>query len=133
MVGSDQKRSTRVAESIRAELMDLMLGGAVRDPGAVGALVSNVVVSDDLRIAKVYVRVLDTDVDKARQRAVVRAFERASGFLRREIGARVRLKYTPELRFFWDDVFDEVQQIEALLSEVREDARDEPADGDDDV
>lgn len=117
---SEQKRATRVAESIRAELMNALLSGVVHDPGAEGAMVSNVVVSDDLRIAKVYVRVLDTDVDEARRKRVLRALERAKGVLRREIGARVKLKYTPELRLYWDEVFDEVAHIEALLAEVRE-------------
>ena len=127
MSGSDHKRSTRVAESIRAELMNVLLTGAIHDPGVSGALISNVLVTDDLRMAKVYVRVLEAEVDAAKQKAVLRAFERAKGFLRRELGTRVKLKYTPELRFYWDEVIDEVAHIESLLSEVRAD--DEP-DGD---
>lgn len=121
MANPEQKRSTRVAEMIRAELMSILLTGELHDPGANGALVSNVILSGDLRIAKIYLRLLAAEVTPARQRATLKAFERAKGFLRRELGMRVQLKHTPELRFFWDDAFDDAVHMESLLSEFRTD------------
>ncbi len=114
------KRSVRVAERIRSELMDLVLSGSVKDPRVSGAVVTNVRVTDDLRHARVYVRLLEQDPPERRRKELVTALGRASGFLRREIGARLHLKYTPELRFEWDETVDRAARIERVLDEIRE-------------
>lgn len=113
------KRSARVAEQIRAELMDLVLTGGVKDPRVQGAVVTDVRVTDDLRFARVYVRLLEQDPPGRRQRELVEALGRAGGFLRREIGSRLRLKFTPELRFAWDETIDHAARIEEVLDEIR--------------
>lgn len=115
----ESSRPTRVGERIREELMDLLLRGAVKDPGARGVIVHAVKVSGDLRHAKVWVRLGEPDSDAARRRGAVGALGRASGFLRREIGARLGLRYTPELTFVWDDTAERAARVEALLDEVR--------------
>ena len=74
------RRADRVAERLRSELMDLLLRGSVRDPAASNVLVSAVRMTDDLSIARVYVRVLE-EVDADRQEEVVDALGRARGFL----------------------------------------------------
>jgi ribosome-binding factor A len=76
--------------------------------------------TDDLSIARVYVRVLE-EIDRDRQDAVVDALGRASGFLRREIGHRLQLRHVPSLEFYWDDVVDSALRIESILNEIRED------------
>ena len=113
----DDKRSTRVGESIRAELMNILLRGQVRDPGAKDVLVSAVRLSDDLRHARVYVRTLD-EADEARRSRVVDAMNRAAGFLRRDIGNHLRLRHVPDLRFYWDDVVDTGLRMEGLLRDI---------------
>ena len=123
-MASGGERSVRVAERVRAELMDVLIRGEVRHPDAAGVVVSTVKVSDDLRHARVYVRVVDgQDVDAARQKRVVKAMERASGFLRGEIGRRVGLKYTPELQFFWDEGVDHALRVESLLDEIKREGK----------
>ena len=112
------RRADRVAERLRGELMDLLLRGSVRDPAARGVVVSAVRMTDDLGIARIYVRVLE-EVDGNREEAVVAALERAKGFLRRELGARLQLRHVPELEFFWDDVVDSALRIESILDEIR--------------
>jgi len=121
MAESDGKRPKRVAERIRAELMDMLLRGAVHDPEAAGAHVTEVVVTDDLRLARVYVRVIGAEPTEARQRAVVAALKRARGFLRRELGAKLGLRFTPELEVFWDANVDRALRVEALLAEIGRD------------
>lgn len=111
------RRADRVAERIRSELMDLLLRGSVRDPAAKDVVVSAVRVTDDLGIARVYVRVLD-EVGAERQEAVVEALGRAGGFLRRELGHRLQLRYVPTLEFYWDDVVDSALRIESILDEI---------------
>lgn len=113
------RRADRVAERIRSELMDLLLRGSVRDPAAKDVVVSAVRVTDDLSIARVYVRVLE-EIGSDRQDDVVDALGRATGFLRRELGHRLQLRHVPSLEFYWDDVVDSALRIESILDEIRE-------------
>jgi ribosome-binding factor A len=92
--------------------------GAVRDPNAADVCVTAVKVSDDLSHARVYVRLLRAAVDDEMQQRAVRALNHAAGFLRRELAPLIKLKYQPELRFFWDEGVDRAARIEALLSEI---------------
>ncbi|MBW1761364.1 MAG: 30S ribosome-binding factor RbfA [Deltaproteobacteria bacterium] len=114
------RRADRVSERIRSELMELVLRGSVRDPAAKDVVVSAVRMTDDLSIARVYVRVLE-EIGSDRQDAVVEALDRASGFLRHEIGQRLQLRHVPKLEFYWDDVVDSALRIESILQEIRED------------
>ena len=113
------RRADRVAERIRSELMGLLLRGSVRDPAARDVVVSVVRMTDDLSIARVYVRVLE-EIGPDQQNAVVDALSRASGFLRRELGPRLQLRHVPSLEFYWDDVVDSALRIESILEEIRE-------------
>ncbi len=101
--------------------MDLMLRGSVRDPAAKDVVVSAVRMTDDLSIARVYVRVLE-EIDSDRQDLVVQALERASGFLRHELGQTLQLRHVPSLEFYWDEVVDSGLRIESILEEIREDS-----------
>lgn len=116
------RRADRVAERIRSELMDLLLRGSVRDPAAKDVVISAVRVTDDLSIARVYVRVLE-EIGVDRQDAVVDALRRATGFLRRELGHRLQLRHVPSLEFFWDDVVDSGLRIESILEEISEESK----------
>jgi len=102
--------------------MDLLLRGALRDPAAKDVVVSAVRVTDDLGIARIYVRVLE-EIDQDRQDRVVGALERATGFLRRELGHRLQLRHVPSLEFFWDDVVDSGLRIESILEEISEESK----------
>jgi ribosome-binding factor A len=119
MVQKGFRRADRVAERIRSELMELLLRGSVRDPAAKDVVVSAVRMTDDLSIARVYVRVLE-EIGADRQDAVVDALGRANGFLRRELGHRLQLRHVPSLEFYWDDVVDSALRIESILDEIRE-------------
>jgi len=99
--------------------MELLLRGSVRDPAAQDVVVSVVRMTEDLSIARVYVRVLE-EIGPDRQNAVVEALSRASGFLRRELGQRLQLRHVPSLEFYWDDVVDSALRIESILDEIRE-------------
>ena len=116
------RRADRVAERIRSELMDLLLRGSVHEPAAKDVVVSAVRVTDDLSIARVYVRVLE-EIGADRQESVVEALRRATGFLRRELGHRLQLRHVPALEFFWDDVVDSALRIESILDEISEESK----------
>jgi len=112
------QRSVRVAERIRAELTEMVLRGEIRDPASQGVILSEIHVSPDLRHARIYVRLLDLDPSAARKDAAVAALSKAAGYLRRELGTRLATKFTPELRFFWDDAVDRGYRVEEILREM---------------
>jgi ribosome-binding factor A len=122
---TDGKRSEKVAEAVRAELMSMLLTGAVHDPGVQNATVSGVKLTDDLRLAKVYVRMIDIEASPQATAALIKALERARGFLRRELAQRLALRYAPDLRFYYDESIDRGRDMETLLRELA----DKPGDG----
>jgi len=115
---SDGKRSHKVAEALRGELMSLLLAGEVHDPAVKNATVSAVAMTDDLRLAKVYVRTLDLESSAVTQKAMLRGLERAKGYLRRELAQRLSLRYAPDLRFYYDESLDRGREMEALLRDI---------------
>ncbi|MBX3251088.1 MAG: 30S ribosome-binding factor RbfA [Myxococcales bacterium] len=116
------RRSDRVAEQLRMELAELLMRGKVRDRDARDAVISGVKVTNDLSIARVYVRGLD-ELDAGRQERMVAALNRAAGFLRREIGPKLRLRRTPELTFHWDELVDRVIGIERALLDIADEQK----------
>jgi ribosome-binding factor A len=112
---SQGSRPDRVADQLRSEL-GMMLGREVHDPGIGFVTITRVQVSADLQQARVFYTVLGDD--KAR-RTSERALERATPFLRRQIGSRLRLKRTPELKWIYDESIAGQDRIEQLLNEIR--------------
>ena len=107
-------RPERVADQIRGELA-LLLAREVHDPGLGFVTLTRVQVSPDLQLARVFFTALG---DEPSRRTSARALERAAPFLRRQIGARLRLKRTPELRFMYDDSIAGQDRIEQILKEL---------------
>jgi ribosome-binding factor A len=119
---SQGSRPDRVADQIRSELATL-LAREVHDPGIGFVTLTRVQVSADLQLARVLYTALGDD--KARATSG-RALERAAPFLRRQLGARLRLKRTPELRFVYDNSIAGQDRIEQILNELRATDRDDP-------
>jgi ribosome-binding factor A len=111
---SQGSRPDRVADQIRSELA-LLLTREVHDPGLGFVTLTRVRVSPDLQQARVHYTVLGDD--KARTSSA-RALDRASSFLRRQIGSRLRLKRVPELVFSYDDSVAGQDRIERILNEL---------------
>jgi ribosome-binding factor A len=109
-------RPVRVGERIREEL-SLLLLRKVNDPGLASVTVTEVSVTKDLRIAHVNYSAL---VAKEERPAVAKALRRSSGFLRRELGRLLGLRYAPELQFHFDDSFDRGARIDAILRDIPE-------------
>lgn len=124
MGASGTSREKRVAERIRADLMTLLLRGSIRDPELQGAIVSGVEVTSDLSLARVWMRAIEGDADVPRQKRLVRAMKRATGFIRRELGRTLQLRRVPELRFEWDSSADRAARVGELLEELATERRD---------
>jgi ribosome-binding factor A len=119
-------RSSRVGDQIRAELAEL-LTREVRDPGVGFLTITRVGVTADLQQARVYYTTLGDD--KARRESS-RALNRATPFLRRQIGQRLRLKRVPELEFFFDESIEKGARIERILQEINAERVEPPPDSD---
>lgn len=112
------ERSDRVAEAIKREVGDLLLRG-VKDLRVHFATVTDVEVTHDLRDVKIFVSVMGPDTEKAETMA---GLEAAKGFIRREIGRRVRLRFTPDICFYLDKSLDHAMRINELLQTIHQPA-----------
>ena len=108
-------RPDRVGEAIRDELSQL-IAREVHDPGIGFITLTRVSVTPDLQLARVFYTSLGDD--KARQ-DTAKALTRAAPFLRRQIGARIRLRRVPELAFFYDESIAHTDRIEQILQELK--------------
>lgn len=76
--------------------------------------ITNVRVSPDLKIAKIYLSVLE----KEKRELVLDKIDLKKGFIRSELAHRIRMKFIPELKFFIDDTLDYVEKIEGLIKKI---------------
>ena len=104
-------RIGRINEEIQREMANLLR--AVKDPRLQGGLVTitHVDTTSDLRYAKIYISALD----KSQEKDMMKGLKSASGYLRRELGAAVNLRYTPELQFIADDSIEQGAHILEML------------------
>ncbi len=107
-------RKGRINEELQRELSALIR--TLKDPRVQQSMVSvtKVEATGDLRYAKVYISVLDKD----KSRETLKGLRSAGGFLRREIGSRLQLRYTPELVFEEDDSIAYGAKMYALLKSL---------------
>lgn len=108
-------RIGRINDEIRRELSELLR--SVKDPRVREAMltITHVDTTTDLRYARVYITALDRTGDKG----LMQGLKSASGFLRRELGHRMNLRYTPELQFIADDSIEHGAHILDVLSHVK--------------
>ncbi|ACV63929.1 ribosome-binding factor A [Desulfofarcimen acetoxidans DSM 771] len=108
-------RPERLAESIKKEVSDMIIN-ELKDPRIGFTSITSVEVSRDLSFAKIFVSVLGTEEE---QKATVEALSRANGFIRAEIGRRIRLRHVPELAFISDQSIAHGTKIMKLLQDVQ--------------
>lgn len=108
-------KQERMTERIREILSSLLLM-EVSDPALGGVTITEVEVDRELEYARVYVNALG---DEARQPEVMAGLKRANGFLRRELGKRLRLRRVPQLHFEWDVTLSRAEAMEVKLDQIR--------------
>ena len=117
-------RIPRINDAIQKELSALLR--TVKDPRVSEGMltITHVDTTSDLRYARVYISVLDKDQEKD----VLKGLKSAGGFLRRELGRALQLRYTPELQFIADDSIQHGAHILEILRQVerQDEARDDP-------
>jgi len=115
---TDFPRSRRVAEQLRHELADI-LWREIQDPRIKGMTLTAVEMTSDLEHAKVWFTLLTGETPE-----VIKGLQSATGFLRRELGRRMRLRLVPSLDFIYDQSVERGAHLSQLIdAAVEEDKR----------
>ncbi|NMC74854.1 MAG: ribosome-binding factor A [Geobacteraceae bacterium] len=109
------KRSEKVAEAIHEIISALLIKG-VKDPRIGFTTITGVKLSDDLHLATVYFSVVGGETEK---KSAEKGLNSAKGYLRKEVGRNLRMRYVPDLVFRYDASLDYGQHIDELLDEIK--------------
>jgi ribosome-binding factor A len=109
------KRSQKIAGLLKAEISNI-IQTRLKDPLIGFVTITDITLSDDLRIARVYFSVLGEATQKEKS---LRGLERAAAFIQNELGSRVRLRYLPVLHFYLDESWSYGEKIDAILRDLQ--------------
>ncbi|SHH99965.1 30S ribosome-binding factor RbfA [Sporanaerobacter acetigenes] len=113
----DNKRINRISEEVKKVVSDVITN-KLKDPRiSPMTSVTHVEVTRDLRYAKIYVSVLGEEIEK---KSTLEGLENSKGFIRKEIGDRIDLRYVPEPIFHVDDSIEHSIYISKLIEKVNE-------------
>jgi len=112
---SEGRRPERVAELLMRELSEMLVRD-LKDPRLRGVTLTGAKMSDDLRHGRVFFSHLE---GSKRAPSVISGFKSASGFIRRELGRSLGLRYTPEVDFEFDAGPERAARIDELLKDTR--------------
>lgn len=107
-------RTIRLAGQIQAEASEV-LAREVHDPGIGFVTLTRVQVTPDLQLARLYYTMLG---DASARRVTERALQRVTPFVRRQLGARLRLRRVPEVQFVFDQSIAHQARVEEILREI---------------
>ena len=107
-------RSVKVAELLKNEISQI-LRFRMKDPRVGFVTITNIVLSDDLRQAKVYYTIIGDEKQKKDSQI---GLEHAHSFIQKELGSRLQLRYTPVLRFYYDEGLEYEMRINRILEEL---------------
>jgi ribosome-binding factor A len=103
-------------EHLLKEEVSMIFLYKLHDPSFGLLTVTNVKISPDLKIAKIYISVFE----KEKRESVLEKIRERTGFIRTELAHRIRIKFIPEIKFFIDDTLDYVEKIEGLIKKIHE-------------
>ena len=109
-----QYRSDRLAQELRNEV-SFIISRELKDPRLGFATITTVKVTPDLKYARILVSVLGTP---EKQKATMAALNKATGFVRKQLGSRLKLRQIPELKFEYDDSIEYGAKMDEILNEV---------------
>lgn len=109
------KRSDKVAEAIHEIISGLLIKG-VKDPRIGFTTITGVKMTDDLHLATIYFSVVGDDAAK---RSTEQGLNSARGFMRKEMGKTLRMRYVPDIIFKYDASGDYGRRIDTLIDELQ--------------
>ena len=119
-------RSERIRNKIQSAISDL-LSKKMYDPRIEMATISNVKMTQDLRVAYVYIAVFG---DQKKASDALDGFKKSKGFIKKSIAPKLGLKYMPDLKFILDDSFDKSARMDALIKDAVQDIDEDIEDSD---
>lgn len=114
MSKSPTSRATRVADQIRMEVAEI-LSRKIKDPRVQFVTVTDVKMTADLKIARIYVTALDQE---HYEQQTAPGLKSAVGYIRTEVGRRLNLRYTPEIVFYRDTSAEYAHRMEKVLNSL---------------
>lgn len=116
------KRSHRVGDLIREILAEMILRD-LRDPRLEIVTITEVEVTDDLKLARVF---FSARGDRLKEEAAIHGLESAAGMMRKKLGREMRLRYIPELMFQVDHSFEYGSKIDRLIQTIQDEKAGDP-------
>ncbi|OPL10120.1 MAG: ribosome-binding factor A [Firmicutes bacterium ML8_F2] len=112
-----ENRIRRVAEQIKKDVSQI-IGSQLKDPRVAGITsVTEVQLSKDLRYASIYVSIFGNETEREE---MLQTLIRATGYIRSEIGRRIKLRYTPEINFYLDNSMEYGAHIDSVIKSLKE-------------
>jgi ribosome-binding factor A len=111
---NEGKRSEKVADLIRKEISEILMR-STKDPRIGFVTVTRVLVTGDCRSAKIYYSVMGSEAERE---ASIEGLGSATGYIRKELGRRVRLRYTPEIVFQFDPSVEYAIHMEEVIQSL---------------
>lgn len=109
-------RLQQVSEMYHHEISQMLIHD-LQDPNLRGVSITQVLFTPDLKLAKIY---FYREGGETEAQNILKGFVRSKGYLRRELSHRVQLKFVPELKFYYDNTFDEKLRIDNLFKQIKE-------------
>ena len=125
----DFKRTDRIGDQIQRDLAEL-IRMELKDPRVGMVTINQVSVAKDLGFADVYVTLLtidDVNAESDEVRETIKTLNGAAGFLRTELGKRIKLRAIPQLRFHFDSSVGEGRRLDSLIRQARAKDGDQPS------
>ncbi len=110
-------RLQRISDRIKRELSEMLIF-ELSDPRIKGIYITDVNIDRELAYANIYISALE---GSERAKEALAGFNNASGYIRRQLAGRVKLRSFPHLKFHWDPTPEQAAHIEGILAEIRED------------
>jgi ribosome-binding factor A len=110
-------RPDRVGDQIRQELSEMLTRGDIHDPGIGFITLTRVTVTADLQLARIFYTSLG---DEKARKETSKALDRATPYMRRQIGGRLRLRRVPEFEFRFDHSIEHQDRIEQIIRDLHE-------------
>lgn len=108
------KRAVRVGDQILKEIAILLLN-RVKDPRVKGVTVTGIKLSNDLKIGTVFFSIIGDESEKEK---ALEGLNSAKGFIKREIGLRMKLRYIPEIKFVYDPSLETGNHLDRIFEEM---------------
>jgi ribosome-binding factor A len=119
------RRSDKIADLIQKEISQMLTRG-LKDPRIGFVTITKVAVSEDCRTAKIYFSVAGSSEERERS---TEGLNSAKGYVRKELGRRIRMKYTPEITFQFDPSIEYAIHIGEVIEQIRKEREEKEDEG----